>query len=123
MQFNFNGALPKFAKYVKVEVYNEERENNPMLRFSSTDPNCIPNRRQMSKGRVNRMNSFLKKQFLYLFYLTVQCQITERCSYIIIISKKNEVVIEHMGVFNYYISEKNRNMNFKFKNDLSLYYI
>ena len=39
MQFNFNGALPKFAKYVKVEVYNEERENNPMLRFSSTEPN------------------------------------------------------------------------------------
>ena len=36
-----------------------------------------------------------KKQFLYLFYLTVQCQITERCSYIIIISKKNEAVIEH----------------------------
>ena len=41
------------------------------------------------------MNSFLKKQFLYLFYLTVQCQIAERCSYIIIISKKNEAVIEH----------------------------
>ena len=66
---------------------------------------------------------FKKKQFLYLFYLTVQCQITESCSYIIIISKKNEVVIEHMGVFNYYISEKIRNMNFKFKNDFIIYYI
>ena len=44
-------------------------------------------------------------------------------SYIIIISKKNEVVIEHMGVFNYYISEKIRNMNFKFKNDFIIYYI
>ena len=66
---------------------------------------------------------FKEKQFLHLFYLTVQCQITERCSYIIIISKKNEAAIENFGVFNYYISEENRNMNFKFKNDLSLYYI
>ena len=88
----------KFATYVKVEVYNEERENNPMLCFSSTDPNCMPNRRQMPKGGVNQMNSFKKKQFLYLFYLTVQCQITESCSYIIIISKKNEAIIEHMGI-------------------------
>ena len=63
-----------------------------------------------------------KKQFLYLFYLTVQCQITERCSYIIIISKKNEAVIEHMEVLNYYISEENKNMNFKFKNDFNIYY-
>ena len=43
--------------YIKVEVYNEERENNPMLCFSSTDPNCMPNRRQMSKEGVNQMNS------------------------------------------------------------------
>ena len=47
----------KFATYVKVEVFNEERENNPMLCFSSTDPNCMPNRRQMSKEGVNQMNS------------------------------------------------------------------
>jgi len=63
-----------------------------------------------------------KKQFLYLFYLTVQCQITERCSYIIIISKKNEDVIEHMEVLNYYISKENKNMNFKFKNEFNIYY-
>ena len=65
---------------------------------------------------------FKEKQFLHLFYLTVQCQITERCSYIIIISKKNEAIIEHMGVFNFYISEENRNMNFKLKNDFSIYF-
>ena len=91
-----------------------------MLCFSSTDPIYMPNRGQMSKEGVNRMNSFKKKQFLYLlylFYLTVQSQITERCSYIIIISKKNETLIEHIGVFNYCISEENRNMNCKFKND------
>ena len=29
-----------------------------MLCFSSTDPKCMPNRRQMSKGEVNQMNSF-----------------------------------------------------------------
>ena len=29
----------KHAIYVKIEIYNEERENNPMLCFSSTDPN------------------------------------------------------------------------------------
>ena len=40
------------------EKMNEERENNPMLYFSSTDPNCMANRRQMSKGGVNQMNSF-----------------------------------------------------------------
>ena len=89
----------KFATYVKVEVYSEERENNPILCFSSTDPNCMLNRGQMSKDGVNQMNSFFKKKqflyLLYLFYLTVQSQITERCSYIIIISKKNEAVIEH----------------------------
>ena len=62
----------------------------------------MPNIGQMSKDGVNQMNSFLKKKqflyLLYLFYLTVQSQITERCSYIIIISKKNEAIIEHMGI-------------------------
>jgi hypothetical protein len=115
----------KFATYVKVEVYNEERENNPMLCFSSTDPNYMPNIGQMSKDGVNQMNSFLKKKqflyLLYLFYLTVQSQITERCSYIIIISKKNETVIEHMEIFDCYMSEEIRNMNFKFKNNFSIY--
>ena len=48
----------KFATYVKVEVYNEERENNPILCFSSTEPNCMPNIGQMSKDGVNQMNSF-----------------------------------------------------------------
>ena len=79
----------------------------------------MPNRGQMSKEGDNRMNSFKKKQFLYLFYLTVQSQITERCSYIIIISKKNETVIEHIGVFNYYISEKIRSANLQ--SNASLY--
>ena len=40
-----------------IKIYNEERENNPMFVFSSTDPNCMPNRRQMSKEGVNQMNS------------------------------------------------------------------
>ena len=33
---------------------------NTGLAFLSlhTDPNCVPNRRQISKGRVNQMNSF-----------------------------------------------------------------
>ena len=53
-----------FATYVKVEVYNEERENNPMLCFSSTDPIYMINRGQMSKKGVNRMNSFKKKAIL-----------------------------------------------------------
>jgi len=54
----------KFETYVKVEVYNEERENNPMLCFSCKDPNCIPNKGQMAKGGVNQMNSFFKKTIL-----------------------------------------------------------
>ena len=74
------------------------------------------------KTKLIKLILFKEKQFLHLFYLTVQCQITERCSYIIIISKKNEAIIEHMGVFNFYISEENRNMNFKLKNDFSIYF-
>ena len=74
------------------------------------------------KAELIKWILFKKKQFLYLLHLTVQCQITERCSYIIIISKKNEAAIENFGVFNYYISEENRNMNFKFKNDFIIYF-
>ena len=59
-----------------------------MSYFSSTDPNCMANRRQMSKGGVNQMNSFLKKKFLYLFYLTVQCQITEPCLILLLFLKR-----------------------------------
>ena len=36
--------------------------------------------------------------------------------YNITISKKNETVIKHLGVFNYYLSKENKNMNFEFKN-------
>ena len=94
-----------------------------MLCFYSTDPNICQVEDKCQKAELIKWNLFFKKkQFLYLLYLIVLCQITELCSYIII-SKKNEVVIEHMGVFNYYISEKKRNMNFKFKNDFSIYYI
>ena len=105
-------------EYVKVEVYNEERENSPMLCFSSSDPDCMLNRGQISKGGIKTTEFFIKKaQFLDRFYLTVQCQTTEGCSYNITISKMNEAVIDHMGIFNYYVSEGNKNMNFKFKNE------
>ena len=57
-----------FATYVKVQVYNEEREKNPMLCFSSTEPNCMPNIGQMSKDGVNQMNSF-KKNNSYIYYI------------------------------------------------------
>ena len=59
----------KFVTYIKVEVYNEERENNPMLCISSTDPNCMPNRGQMPKRRVNQMNSFFKKKAILISVL------------------------------------------------------
>lgn len=105
-------------EYVKVEVYNEEGENSPMLCFSSTDPDCMLNRGQISKGGLKTTEFYIKKgQFSNSFFLTVQCQTTEGCSYNITISKKNEAEIDHMGVFNYYVSEGNRDMNFKFKNE------
>ena len=73
------------------------------------------------KAELIKWILFKKNQFLYLLYLIVLCQITELCSYIII-SKKNDAAIENFGVFNYYISEENRNMNFKFKNDFIIYF-
>ena len=107
-------------EYVKVEVYNEEGEDSPMLCFSGSDPNCMTDRGQISKGGAKSTEFFIKKgQFLNSFFLTVQCQTTEGCSYNITISKMNEAVIDHMGVFNYYVSEENKNMNFKFKNDFT----
>ena len=107
-------------EYVKVEVYNEEGEDSPMLCFSGSDPNCMSDRGQISKGGAKSTEFFIKKgQFLNSFFLTVQCQTTEGCSYNITISKMNEAVIDHMGVFNYYVSEENKNMNFKFKNDFT----
>ena len=105
-------------EYIKVEVYNGAGVNSPMLCFSSSDPDCMINRGQVSKGGVNSTEIYIKKdQIIDRLFLTVQCQTSEGCSYNITISKKNEAVFEHMGVFNYYVSEGNRNMNFKFKND------
>ena len=104
-------------EYVKVEVYNGG-EKSPMVCFSSTDPDCMINRGQISKGGVKSTEFYIKKkQIEDSFYITVQCETTEDCSYNITISKKTEAVFEHMGVFNYYVSEGNKDMKFKFKND------
>ncbi len=61
-------GIQKIWDICQIRIYNEERENNPILCFSSTDPNCMPNIGQMSKDGVNQMNSF-KKNNSYIYYI------------------------------------------------------
>ena len=109
-------------EYVKIEVtisdIFETPNPSPIVCISNSDEDCMIHRDQLSKGGFNTTEIFVKKeQFLDRFFFTVECQYTEKCNYNIMIAKQHEVVFNHLGIFNYYVSEDNKQMTFKFKNN------
>ena len=116
-QLNFENK-DKLPNYIKVEaVHKEGKNNSPLLYFSSTDSKGIKNRTQLSYGGSNKTEMWIKKDQLESnkFYLAVECYEEKNCGYQLNFTGDNEVVFEEMRVFNYYVSEQNKKMIFKFR--------
>ena len=114
---------PELAlEYVKVEVTNinylGEPPESPTVCISTEDQDCMYHRNQLSKGGSTSTEIFIKKeQFHDHFFFTVECHDSvQNCSYKVNISKQHEVTFDHLGIINYYVSELDRNMVFKFNN-------
>lgn len=108
----------KVLDYVKVDVRTDSRVDSPNVCFSNQDQDCMSYRGQLSLGGGYSTTIYIKKeQFINKnFYLTVECHDAAQCSYNITISKENEAYFDSFGVYNYFVSENNTNMIFKFRN-------
>ena len=104
-------------EYVKIEVTHNGTDS-PTVCISNSDKDCMIHRDQLSKGGSKTTEIFVKKdQFYDNFYFTVECHDTQNCNYNILITKQHEAVFNHLGIFNYYVSEDNKEMVFKFMNN------
>ena len=111
--------------YIRVQA---ESANNitQVLYFSPTDPNGRENRLQLGQESFGRnVTMWIKKeQFSQIgskLYTTVECK-EESCAYRLIFSGFNSVQFEESAfVYNYYVSEHNKQMLFRIKNDFKIY--
>ena len=108
----------KILDYIKIEVVNDQGVDSPTICFSNEDKDCMYNRGQLSIGGVYSTKIFVKKQQILekKFYIAVECHESTKCSYNITITKESEANFDSLGVYNYYVSENNTIMIFRFQN-------
>ena len=114
----------KISSYIKVESISSGAKSQ-MLYFSPTNQDCRENRKQLGlTGRGLKAHMWIKKEQLKnqdFFYVAIQCQEGDTCSYDLEITAYEYPQIEHtIFVHNYYVSEENRVMSFRINNTLDL---
>ena len=109
----------ELPNYIKVEVTPKEGINSPILYFSPTDENGNDDRIQLSKGNSISNEMWIKREQFQgnNFYVNVQCEDENNCGYTLTFSGKESVIFETMKTYNYYVSDFNTDMTFKFRNE------
>ena len=101
----------------------ENLGNNEILSFSSTDPECMTGREQLSQSYKGSPEMWLKKEQYSnkLFYLVIQCpDSTKKCNYELKMESGDFVLLNRNTQISYYINTKNEKMIFHIpKRDLN----
>ena len=120
MKFNEN----EIPNYIKVEVKSNDESINKNLYFSPDKPNG--KREQLAQtGVSNSVVMWIKKEQLKTntLFTTLECQIPNEqyCSYSIQFTGYSYAIIDsYIFNYNYYVSEKNKEMRFRINNDLGI---
>ena len=89
--------------------------NNEILSFSSSDPECLIGREQLSQSYKGSPEMWLKKEQYSnkLFYLVVQCpDSTKKCNYELKMESAEFVLLNRNTQISYYTTQKNEKMTF-----------
>ena len=101
----------------------ENLGNNEILSFSSTDPECMTGREQLSQSYKGSPEMWLKKEQYSnkIFYLVVQCpDSTKKCNYELKMESGEFVLLNRNTQISYYTNSKNEKMTFHIpKRDLN----
>ena len=127
---NYQIEFPKgqeIPNYIKVKITNlKEKDNkNKIIYISPDNQDAKENRIQLVQtGVENSVDIWIKNEELKdsNLYATIECQIDEdeKCDYLIEFIGYKYVVIESSAFnYNYYVNEKNTEMVFSIKNDLT----
>ena len=101
----------------------ENLGNNEILSFSSTDPDCMTGREQLSQSYKGSPEMWLKKEQYSnkIFYLVVQCpDSTKKCNYELKMESAEFILLNRNTQISYYTNSKNEKMTFHIpKRDLN----
>ena len=89
--------------------------NNPILTFSSTDPECMTGREQLAQSYKGSAQMWLKKEQIKnnLFYLVVQCPNSSiKCNYEIKFQNAEYILLNRNTQISYYTTKNNEIMTF-----------
>ena len=111
-----------FPSYVHITLSSKDASddpqnlgNNPILSFSSTDPECMTGREQISQAYRGSAQMWLKKEQFNdnLFYLVVQCpNSSKKCNYELKFESAEYILLNRNSQISYYTTKKNEVMTF-----------
>ena len=119
-QINFENEIPK---YIKVQVKRNDNSNQQIISFYPKQGE-EDNRLQLAQSRFeDTVTMWVKKEQIEnnLLYYTIECQYVTKCGYKIDIFGYDMVQIDSYNFnYNYYVSEKNKKMEFRINNNLDI---
>ena len=89
--------------------------NNEILSFSSSEPDCLTGREQLSQSYRGSPEMWLKKEQYSnkIFYLVVQCpDATKNCNYELKMESAEFILLNRNTQISYYTTKKNEMMTF-----------
>ena len=112
----------EFPSYIHITLTSkdisddpENLGNNQILSFSSTDPECMTGREQLSQSYRGPPEMWIKKEQYSnkVFYLVVQCQdLDKKCNYELKMESADYILLNRNTQISYYTTKKNEVMTF-----------
>ena len=123
--FKFNGNKKFFVKseketnltnYLKIQVdslYNNDNNDNQFVISYYQQDSSFEERKQYSQSFTNSTFIWLNKnQINKNFYFSVECSNISNCLYNLTLYKKDYAELNLGDIYNYYVTEENKNMIF-----------
>ena len=132
--FKFNGNRKfcvksekenNLSNYLKIQIdslYNNDNNDNQFVISYYQQDSSFEERKQFSQSFTNSTFIWLNKnQINKDFYFSVECSIISNCLYNLTFYKKDYAELNLGDIYNYYVTEENKNMSFLIKVNCSKY--
>ena len=119
--FNVSVLEYYFTNYIKIEV--ESYSNGIAIDYYQRDSK-FKDRKQLSYSSSNSTFMWLNKnQFKNNFYFSINCKVRYNCDYKLKIYKKKYAELNIGDIYNYYVTEENKDMTFLINLNSTKYYV
>ena len=121
-KLKFSNSLNKNENtiYFKIKISHIKGDESPIIYSSLTDEDCKNNRLQLSKDGVEFNEMWIKKEQLgnqNYIYFVIECLDENNCAYNIEFGEDEQISLDSVIYYSYYVNNDNTDMVFRYKNE------